>query len=310
MTSWAWASRTSFVCTVTICDHWCKDWASWLDEHISNIQLQLMNCISSKFVGCFHNKQVPRSLKQFQVLSSDPFDRLLQEDFGFGKHLGRQEVSECWCHKMLFCILKDAYIMCIWMQIKVSKCVYMYTYILFACVFTYIVYCICIMYICMHLHLHHGLGGAVFPEIYNLHMFMYVLYSLRTLKIDMSPNFCTIFIYTQSCFFSNHFCGASSRLRTVSQDFMAECIRAWLMLCKQLPEDVAPATTAIVEVNSHAICWQEKQLWRRWRLRRLTATIQLGLSDLCIYIYLYIYVCIYIIYIYSWRWSLQCNNNG
>ena len=102
-------------------------------------------------------------------------------------------------------------------------------------------------------------------------------------------------IYTKLIFFfSNHFCGASSRLRTVSQDFMVQCIRAWLMLCKQRPEDVAPATTAIVEVNSHAICWQEKQLWRRWRLRRLTATIQPGLSDLYVCIYIYIYVCIYI----------------
>ena len=73
------------------------------------------------------------------------------------------------------------------------------------------------------------------------------------------------------------------------------------MLCKQRPEDVAPATTAIVEVNSHAICWQEKQLWRRWRLRRLTATIQPGLSDLYVYVYVYVYI-----YIFTYAYIYIC----
>lgn len=161
MTSWAWASRTEPV-----------DWMN-IFQHTT---IQLMNCISSKsikyceserwhlssskFVGCFHNKQVPRSLEQFQVLSSDPFDRLLQEDFGFGKHLGRQEVSECWCRKMLFCILKDAFIMCIWMQIKVSKCVYisMYSYINIF-LYTYMYY--------LHVYLF---------TVYNIILYMYNVY--------------------------------------------------------------------------------------------------------------------------------------
>ena len=302
MTSWAWASRTEPVDWMNIFQH-----TTTIDElHIIKNPLNIVKVnadiwVLQNLLDVFTTNRSQDRYSSFRffrvIISTVCFRRtLVSASILAAKKCRSVDVTRCffvyWKMRLLCvygCRLK-------WVNVYIYT--YIYIYVLFACVFIYSKkYCIIyVQCICMHLHLHHGLGGAVFPEIYNLHMFMYVLYSLRTLKIDMSPNFCTIFIYTQSWFFfSNHFCGASSRLRTVSQDFMVQCIRAWLMLCKQRPEDVAPATTAIVEVNSHAICWQEKQLWRRWRLRRLTATIQPGLSDLyvCIYIYLrmHIYIC-------------------
>ena len=62
--------------------------------------------------------------------------------------------------------------------LKVILCVYDYgidVHIYTVCMRVYIYIYVCVCMPCMHLHLHHELRGAVMPEIYNLHIFMYVL---------------------------------------------------------------------------------------------------------------------------------------
>ena len=221
-----------------------KDWASWLDKHFPTYN-QLIHCISSK-----SKKYCATEESRKWTLTFDFFKICWM----FSQQTGPKiaiAVSGSWewsfspfasgglwfrqaswppgsvgvlMSQDVFCILKDAYILFIWMQIKEKKCVYI----------NYLHVCLSIVYVSnVYMYAFTFAPWARRSCVsWNL-QFAYVhvcFVLLRTLNIDMSPNFGTIFVYTQSCFFSYHFCGASSRLRTVSQDFMAQCIRALLML--------------------------------------------------------------------------------